>query len=71
MLMVHHGESLKSNTSEEGEMPKSMRQNDMIEEDDEGVNMDDQDEMLLTRTDGGGNDAGMSLKYGSGVPSST
>jgi len=29
--------------------------------------LDDQDEMLLTRTDGGNNaDAGMTLKYGTG-----
>ena len=43
----------------------------MVDEDEEGVNLDDQDEMLLTRTDGGGNDAGMSLKYGTGVGNST
>ncbi len=45
----------------------------MQDDNDEGVNLDDQDEMLLTRTDGEGasGEVCMSLKYGTGAACST
>lgn len=45
----------------------------MLDDYDEGVILDDQDEMLLTRTDGecASGEVGMSLKYGTGAACST
>jgi len=71
MLNVRRGESLKSGGSEsQEEIPQSCSERQEVynrdeEVDEDGVTMEEQDEMLLTKTDA------MSVRYGTGNVCST